>query len=462
MSLAEAIKHAILSKNTTEALQVAQRFLTTHQGGSPIDGSLVGQLLHLCHISGLTAESVAVVEGLMATDFIWDSKCRSRAISVLCKQHKFPAAFSLLERGITSGEVRRRDFEPIFDHCNDERIADYARHLAKINHVLLDDEDYARLIEKFPTAARIHEVLNDMKDDIPIVSSRFAKALHSKIFIQNATMNEAGVCSVCNTRLALFPFTEATRLSLLQDVESLPLIRERARPRVRDMFEQIRRTPMDVLIDGANVGYSALWRRDPQEVITPASDKKRSHPTHFPVRLEHIEACVQEARTRGLRPIIMLHHRHTNSEDLLDKYQPLVARWSRERILMPTPSGVEDDICWLYAAVYHSSSTKRAFVVTNDLMRDHIFRLLSRKLVSRFRDTARVTYRILPPRGTQAELFLPPPFSTALQFSMDKLMWHVPMMMEEEGDGEVIRGGGGDCGSPEVTWLCVDLSKGTK
>lgn len=71
---------------------------------------------------------------------------------------------------------------------------------------------------------------------------------------------------------------------------------------------------------------------------------------------------------------------------------------------------------WMYAAAKAGGS---GLLVSNDEMRDHIFKLLAPKFFKRWKSRHQVKFGFAGPRRFQAEY--PAPFSTAAQVSVSPL-----------------------------------------
>lgn len=114
----------------------------------------------------------------------------------------------------------------------------------------------------------------------------------------------------------------------------------------------IHSNPKNIHIDGANIGYYSK-RVDKGDKLS----------------FIQIDTILSYFIDNGYDPIIYLHTRHcqTNNYHL--------NKWRNNNYLWETPIGINDDLFWLYASIYNNNS----FVISNDLMRDHHFSLLSQR-----------------------------------------------------------------------------------
>ena len=66
--------------------------------------------------------------------------------------------------------------------------------------------------------------------------------------------------------------------------------------------------------------------------------------------------------------MLYLHNQHFSNNHYINK-------WTKLKMLYKTPKGIDDDWYWLTGCLLNPKS----FVITNDLMRDHHFTLLSQR-----------------------------------------------------------------------------------
>ena len=125
---------------------------------------------------------------------------------------------------------------------------------------------------------------------------------------------------------------------------------------------------------------------------------------------------------RGKKPLVVLHERHLEPRNLLPSYVPIVEKWRKKRAVFATPSGLNDDICWLWGIV----RSENCMVLTNDAMRDHHFALLSRRAFLRLRDRKQVKFSAKW-TGSETQIFVNPApvFSSFVQKNAGG-KWHVP------------------------------------
>eukprot|EP00927_Polykrikos_kofoidii_P075320 TRINITY_DN7145_c0_g1_i4.p1 TRINITY_DN7145_c0_g1~~TRINITY_DN7145_c0_g1_i4.p1 ORF type:complete len:559 (+),score=102.26 TRINITY_DN7145_c0_g1_i4:34-1677(+) len=230
--------------------------------------------------------------------------------------------------------------------------------------------------------------------------------------------------------------------------------------------------PYDVIIDGANVGFS-----------------NQNHEGGF-FQYNQIDAVVRHLRQTGRRTLLVLHTRWLRLDAVLtiskkkrrrldqistkdsptrhnveytedpqdddasgysyphdpvteDELEALpgtplhyIRTWKEWGILLRTPVQECDDWYWLYAALDSAQrGMKHVQVVSNDYMRDHHWRMLRQRTFTQWqrRHMTRVCFSTeadgdgSPEEACAAVLAPPPPFSLRAQVAPDGLSWHFPV-----------------------------------
>ncbi|KAG5469121.1 hypothetical protein LSCM4_02518 [Leishmania orientalis] len=269
-----------------------------------------------------------------------------------------------------------------------------------------------------------------------------------------------GVCPACRAELSGYPFTASCRSHLLRELTELIIPRACRNRRAALGFEHWKRyiqarldagDRVDVFIDGANLGYYGLssWydlakkqlllhRGVPENRITDhdldfnAQCKTSSRGVDVGVNFELIDAAVKLAvDTYGMRrPLVMLHERHVEPKFMTSQSTAILQRWKDRGWLYCSPTGLNDDLCWLYGALLladptdttptpaaaAAASLHRTYVCTNDKMRDHHFRLLSPRAFARWRDRHRIAFRCARVEDrTELRWQMPTPYERCIQ-----------------------------------------------
>nr|CCC50567.1 conserved hypothetical protein, fragment [Trypanosoma vivax Y486] len=392
---------------------------------------------------------------------------------------------------LPDGSHRRRLYLPLFEHAartGDVSLAFGMLRCGRSKGIEFWDVDYHQLLlclERVAATRDIEplmtELLECMVDHHPVVGGKNGALLRKLLKGEATTVNkDKGMCDRCGTALYSFDFSPGDRETLLNDIET-KLIEprlgspgscesaskvssveiERRVGEFQKFKELISILEYDAVIDGANVGYYGLssWYRAAKEALlssrgvdpTKVSEHELCEvpvPVDVPPKFPLIDEMLTHARRLRSKSLVMLHRRHRNL--LL------------ESSLVVCPGFLNDDYCWLYAAIRKPN----CLVVSNDQMRDHHFSLLSRRSFLRWRQRHRVTYAGRFNRMTGAvTLLLSPPRPYAIWVQRGRVSgthWHIPVRStcdiidqatnrKTENDVDV----GKDGDDAYDTWLCT-------
>ena len=196
----------------------------------------------------------------------------------------------------------------------------------------------------------------------------------------------------------------------------------------------------DYVIDGANVGHYAVLNRSRG------------------MNYEGIECMMNHLENNGKRALLILHRGRIKNAPS-DTARKLVAKWAQEGNMYVVPFGDNDDWYWLYAAVHVMS----CIVVSNDLMRDHVFESLSGRYFKwwRERHVAKFTYRVSEKGSHDVVVRMPTPHSVRVQQSFCGLFWHMPCRRAADGTeseqyGDHVHDGHWTCIRADVRYLLID------
>ena len=135
-----------------------------------------------------------------------------------------------------------------------------------------------------------------------------------------------------------------------------------------------RRRKIDVVIDGANVGYY--------------EQNFAGAPKH--VDYSRIDWVIQHFRRQNKSVLMVIHSRHFGHKLMPSSVEPLLRSWLDTDVLYRTPPGMNDDWFWMHAALYSGPGT---LAVTNDEMRDHHFQMLAPRYFLRWKDRHQVHFK---------------------------------------------------------------------
>ena len=224
---------------------------------------------------------------------------------------------------------------------------------------------------------------------------------------------------------------------------------------------------IDIIIDGANVGFT--------DVRFPQNPMKASKVS---IRHYQINSVIDHFKSQGKKILLVLHRRHlnavkksiydldgtnkngsnsnnnyfnkqymhNNNNQINPKAMRYFEKWEKDCLVYHTPTGMNDDWFWLYACLSESKSGRQPLVITNDMMRDHHFKLLSQHAFLNWRERHVVNFYFTPEEGrTQGPVptfFFPQKYSTRIQIdgkpqSEGLLRYHFPVSIVNEENVQV-------------------------
>ena len=379
------------------------------------------------------------------------SSFRVIAIEILVLNAQYSRAYDCLNEASIVGTLKVRDIRAFLRYNTNVGIAEFMLYFAQRNSIPLQSGDFEFVLlgikkAKLSLESR-HVLLRHMQNVTHTISLQIieflriqSQLMEIKLFhlkIHGPSLPKHGIarlaiCNKCGAQLLRSPLNVKFRDKVLLEIRE-KCYRRANKHALLAFLNRIHNTRMDVIVDGANVGFSGLYRGEDTNITCSLDVEKRPQkpfssspaPVLHHLWFEHIDAVIRSLCIMGLRPVVMLHQRHIQSHRLWDKYMSMVQSWISENILICTPNGIDDDLFWLYAVMYHSGTNHRTYIVTNDLVRDHQFALDEQSALKGFHNECRVPYQILPP-GTFAKLHFPLPYSIYPQFSSETSRWHLP------------------------------------
>lgn len=492
----------------------------------PID-TAVAKVLHSWGEAELILEGIDLISTLLQlqesvekTSF---ERCfAERTITValrLCVKSKEDEAAHLIRQLVNilpDDKFKRRIFSPLLEKAMVDEDPVYALEtfeLAVKRGIELWDKEYHAVlttVEKCMNSGRIsnefalrltERILDVMEKHHPVVGCLNGNILARILKGKEATISTSGECSTCQCTLSSFELSDTQRDELMLDLlEKLikPKIEgksEKEKPSATELetrnniFEtfknHLNELDYDTLIDGANVGYYGLnsWYKQAKDAllqsrgINPSSvPLQEREEVPFPVdvspKFSIIESMRKQAVNQHRKPLIVLHQRHLDNA-IAGEQKEILDKWSNLRCVISSPVFLNDDYCWLYAAL----RKKNAFIISNDQMRDHRFTMLSPRCFIRWRQRHRLTFTALYHRPTACvslNLKSPRPYSTWVQkafctvlntgISPSKHHWHIPFMRQiniidqasntttsSPSSVELAKNGDDECSS----WICT-------
>jgi pentatricopeptide repeat protein len=200
-----------------------------------------------------------------------------------------------------------------------------------------------------------------------------------------------------------------------------------------------RKTPIDVVIDGANIGYF-------EQNFTGAN-------TH--VSYEQIEWVIQACRAQGQSVLLVMHSRHFHPRMVPREFESLVRRWREEKVLYQTPPGMNDDWFWMHVALARPGT----LMLTNDEMRDHHFQMLAPRSFLRWKERHQVHFSLgewLPGKHRRKVIFTnPDPYSRRVQRVADGLVVPLPKRGDDKRFMDGVFAADDEDTPVEETYLCL-------
>lgn len=364
-------------------------------------------------------------------------------------------------------------------------------------------------------SARLGAILKVMSEHQPVVGADNARLIQALAGgAMDHSVADDGTCSRCGAVLHSFDLLPADRAELVRDIEE-KLIKPRVEGLSRYEPEKVvssaerdtrwaavhalqaalESLPYDTVIDGANIGYYGLssWYKEARRekaleqwraAQSPAPGESSSaeppanlfdaipdHPP-FPVDVAPKFAIIESMRkamvAQGKRPVIILHERHLNKGSAAN--MATLAEWRKASAVLASPAFLNDDYCWLHAAIVRPGT----FVVSNDQMRDHHFLMLSLRIFMRWRQRHRITYKayyVPGAIGTTVVVSMPRVYSVWVQPAATAdgaSYWHVPYVASipildqatnrttsTGADAELSKDGDDNCSA----WVCTLTAK---
>ncbi|KAH9601699.1 Protein-only RNase P [Trypanosoma melophagium] len=444
--------------------------------------SSIAKVLYIWTEKGMLGDAEMLMRQILQADSslhmnIVDEKIATVALRLLTRSANVD--MDLAEKILAMLPVeshKRRLFFPLLEHAartNDIQLALKILRLGRTRGAEFWDVDYHQLLSSLQknknskeednsnsiAATLLDELLQGMVDHHPVVGKSNGELLQGLMGGEMTQVdNKTGECQRCGTTLSTFDFEATDRDTLLNDIETkliaprvdgasryepermvTPVETERRWQEFETFKAKLAEFDYDAVIDGANVGYYGLsrWYREAKEKLLRSRgvDPKTVPeyqlcdiplPVDVPPKFSLINEMLIQTRRIGKKPLVMLHNRHVESPSA--ENAEWLLKWKNDSSLIACPGFINDDYCWLYAAIRKPN----CLFVSNDQMRDHHFVLLSQRSFLRWRQRHRVTYRALYQRvtGSVTLLVVPPrPFAVWVQRGrIPSSHWHIPIL----------------------------------
>ncbi|CCW64404.1 unnamed protein product [Phytomonas sp. EM1] len=470
-------------------LKFFREFLALH-GNLPRGETLARVLYAWLGCTALQASGEALIQAILASRSqlpevfatTFDDRVATVVLRFLVQSTTQPDTAKLLEvvQLLPTGSLKRRVFSPLLSYARERADLGFALGvLAQANESAIElwDEDFHDLLMTISNCRKqgsiaggemrvaVEKVLETMEKYHPVTGSGNAELIKEILGGKEVSIVESGtggICSGCEAALATFDLTEDERRGLLEDIlewlikprlgiathyepeKIVTAADQEARLAEFTRFQdQLAGISYDTVIDGANVGYHGLnsWYaeskesllrrqgRDPNEV--PLFQRRcPPQPVDVAPKFPLIEDLRQVLLNQGRKPLIVLHRRHLPELEVANA--EVFRIWTEQHAILASPSFLNDDFCWLYAAVRRPNT----WIVSNDQMRDHHFSILRPRFFLRWRQRHRITYTVFfhpHTRSTSLVVHTPRPYSVWVQSALAKTAkttrrWHLPFI----------------------------------
>ena len=324
-----------------------------------------------------------------------------------------PMATDLIKK-IDNDDIRKRTYLPIFfSYCQENNLIDafnyFEEHLHRKYAITLDE--YKALITLCLANKdndRMMSILLSMQQNINLVDEDIIMQFKSYFLeCHKVEINSKGVCSYTHNQLKSYDLSDYERSQLMKNICSKYIDHNR-----QSDFDKyinfLKRNSIDVFIDGGNIIFIG-------GKITINGYYK----------LDNVLGKLNELKKNG---VIVIHRRHYDhihksglSKDNIKLAKDLMNKWKKNNMIYFTPNYMNDDWFWLYGNLYF----KNSFIITNDLLRDHIFKVsecdIINNTLSKWIDRHIVKYNF---ESNDPKLFFPLSYSNCIQ--ENNTIWHFP------------------------------------
>jgi len=232
--------------------------------------------------------------------------------------------------------------------------------------------------------------------------------------VERSSVSDDGLCRATRERLRSLELSEDEQTQLCEGTVKIACQgRGAAQAEAFEEFKSFvsKKGPFQAVLDAANIAMSG----------SDSSRSGRFSISQLRTMVEHVQ------EVRCMSTLVVLHRRWVQQAEA-DATAKEHLEAIRESLYCPRP-GVNDDWYWLYAAVVGG---KEAFVVSNDLMRDHLFNITAStgapKHFNKWKERHQVKYQF---SGGIPLLSFPKPYSECSQHSPDSGTWYFPLQPNE-------------------------------
>ena len=169
----------------------------------------------------------------------------------------------------------------------------------------------------------------------------------------NITPGEDYFTRVVDFQMPKFSISSSARNGILSQIELYmnKVVRNKGNIQTFGKFKKfIKDFDYNIVLDGANIGFFNQGQNSGKVI-----------------NFDQIMEFINYVKSKDYKPLLILHSRHF--KNINDNDKKIVKSIMDSGCLFQTPSGMDDDIFWLYSSIYKPG----AYLITNDEIRNHVF-----------------------------------------------------------------------------------------
>ena len=330
------------------------------------------------------------LESFINRILVYDFNIYCQLINIYCKLNNYSQSIQIIELIKKKyNKFKRKMYSPFIIHFNND-ISNTECILAIItqdiieNDIEMFDSDFINLIN----------ILNNNKHHS---LSKLLNHLSEKRQIFDGISNTNvinGCCSKCNYVIKKVDINHKHYLDILHKIKNTLSKSDKTFNKFHKWCEN--NYDKNIVIDGGNVGFY-------------------NNTDYVKINFKNIDKVVNKFSTKNV--IIFLHLRHTKNIDLTE--QKILDNWRKNNLIFFTRPRINDDYYWLYFSIYQKLNNREVNIVTNDDIKDHIFKFS--KQLYYIKKEIQIKYDL----NNNVSLFLPNKYSSVIQISGNN--FHIPL-----------------------------------
>jgi hypothetical protein len=354
-------------------------------------------ILRICHI--LLQNNIDYAINVIDKIYFDDYSCYSLKVNIYSqKKETLNKALDIIKKieELYSHMMKKRIYIPIliaYIEWYPEKSFDYLLNIS--NRFKLNLEDIQSFFKIDCDKEMLFNILS--KHNIILNSNPFKKSKLMKINIK---------CPNCTNKLTKINLTKEENNSLIKNFKKQYLTNDKYLNSIKNMKKYCKNKNYNVFIDGANIMF--YFKRK--------------------INLQSYERLLQfynKISELNYNPLIILHKRHKK----FPPKQEVVTYILNKMNIYYTPYKMNDD----YFFIWQSLNTPNSFVLTNDKLTDHIFKIsdedLDSNTLQKWINNSIITYNTFESNNTiNIDLNFPNEISYKTQ--KNNGFWHIPIKPE--------------------------------